>query len=320
MDGTLCLREVVAELARRGWRLLKTEPIGSGSGARLARLHVVDDRGRPTPLIVKRPAPPAREVDFYEHVLPHFPDYAPVPLGIFPAPVSALLLPDLGPSLKARWAALHPSAQAALALDLARFLADFHETGRHLPATARRQVPPYPRDSSRRWAQRALDALAELATAGRLDPRRVDALGAMAGEVYGSRGEFCAGAAAVLHGDPHFANLCSPGPGRWALIDWEYLEIGPAVRDLTVLLLDVADETLHPTMRAAWAERLLAHGWTPAALGSEALYATAFFDNTLMMVGFEIDQATARNCPWAAIQPLVERRLRWLEHAFRFLG
>lgn len=321
MDEAIWPPDLAGELDRRGWRLMETEPLAeSASGAHLFRLHVADGFGRRRTLLLKRPAPPSREADFYREVLAHFPDHSLTPLGIFGAPFPAVLLPDLGPTVKERWDALEASAQTALALDLARFLADFHEAGRHLPEAVRKRIPPYPRDSSERWASRALHALRELAAAGRVDAPRIDALARMANDVYGSRGVFDEGAAAVLHGDPHFANLCLRKDGRYALIDWEYLELGPPVRDLTVMLLDVADESLHPAIRAAWAGRLLEHGWSPSELGSDALYATVSFDNTLMMAGFEIGQAKASGRPWSAVGPLLERRLNRLEDVYRRLA
>ncbi|KUO95483.1 phosphotransferase [Ferroacidibacillus organovorans] len=118
----------------------------------------------------------------------------------------------------------------------------------------------------------------------------------------------------MTHGDAHLGNLFDQD-GRLEWIDWAFAAYAPPQRDLAVLVQDLAEETLHDMLRERMVTGYARAGWDIDRQAFARAYAAAFFENTWMMIGFDLqarlDETTEAQRKTRALQ-----KLSWIARAW----
>ncbi|MDQ0190029.1 phosphotransferase [Alicyclobacillus cycloheptanicus] len=231
----------------------------------------------------------------------------------------SLLLEDAGVPLKDVLRERSPAGQLALIGQSISWLTSLHiqfeaMSQRWLEAGT---LDRYPVSSSVAWAQEALAQLAWARDDG-IDgctPEVVRDVAGCAEKVYTHLEAWMTGRATLTHGDPHLGNLLL-NSGRLTLIDWEYPSVAIPQRDLAIFLQDVLDESAHEMAWTRFTELLQDAGWPVAEEAFRIGWLACFFDNTLMMLGWEILQCRRGTLPRSELALILGHKLRWLQATF----
>ena len=128
------------------------------------------------------------------------------------------------------------------------------------------------------------------------------------------RESLLAGRCTMTHGDAHLGNLFDQGD-RLQWIDWAFAAYAPPQRDLAVLVQELEDETLHVALRERMVTGYVRAGWEMDHQAFARAYAAAFFENTWMMIGFDLqtrlDETTEAQRKARALQ-----KLSWIARAW----
>jgi|GEM_PF-3418902 len=129
---------------------------------------------------------------------------------------------------------------------------------------------------------------------------------------------FMAGRTTITHGDPHLENLLFQHD-HFCLIDWEYTAVAVPSRDFAILLQDVLDDDMRHSLRTTYWDRLRQNGWRVDEDAFETTYQACLFDNTLMMLGWEVSKFRNGHLNQPELEVIVATKLRWLRECFRRL-
>ncbi len=129
---------------------------------------------------------------------------------------------------------------------------------------------------------------------------------------------FMDGRTTITHGDPHLENLLFQH-GRFCLIDWEYTAVTVPSRDFAILQQDVLDDDMRNSLRTTYWDRLRQNGWRVDDDAFEIAYQACLFDNTLMMLGWEVSKYRNGHLNQPELEVIVATKLRWLRECFRRL-
>ncbi len=310
-------------LSEHGWRARSVTPITGGYAATLYRLTLMDEFGEIKSAVYKKLAEGrANEAVFYKGALSATPELVPAIYGwVETADEIGILMEDCGVAFKSILRTVPQVERMAWQKRAVAWLADQHSHYEdRLPVMMAAGLPAtYPVHSSVEWAQMAFDRLDELADAARPDialaPADVLRVREMAAWFYPHYPAWLEGRVTLTHGDPHLENLLV-ADGRFRLIDWEAACVALPQRDLAVLLQDVLRASERTALETTYFDRLRLHGWDVDSQDFADSYAAFFFDNTLMMLGWEIHKFMTGHLSSAEIAAIVEVKLRWLDDAF----
>ncbi|MHB1682386.1 MAG: phosphotransferase family protein [Bacilli bacterium] len=151
-----------------------------------------------------------------------------------------------------------------------------------------------------------------------VDASVVSEIGAMMAWFYPRYPGFMDGRTTITHGDPHLENLLFQH-GRFCLIDWEYTAVAVPSRDLAILLQDVLEDDMRHSLRTVYWDRLRQNGWRVDDDAFEIGYQACLFDNTLMMLGWEVSKYRNGHLNQPELEVIVATKLRWLRECFRRL-
>ncbi|PWK14923.1 aminoglycoside phosphotransferase family protein [Tumebacillus permanentifrigoris] len=308
-------------LQRKGWRLIEAQPMLGGYAATLYRLRVVDEQGQAREAIYKRFDPTrTAELELYRTVLPEVPHAIPALYGIVDEDgEQGLILEAAGVAVKTVFAGEREMLHELVTL-LARLHSALAEKSQQWLAEGRASA--YPFESSAAWADTALAELTWLAGQERmhLHPQRVDEVRDMAAQFYPRYPEWAVGRTTYTHGDPHLENVLVQAAGQYRLIDWEWACVSLPQRDLSILLQDVLEEELHEFAYDAFQTRLVQQGFAiPDPLAFRRAFRACLFDNTLMMLGWEIGKYRNGFLTESEMERILTAKLRWLHECHREL-
>nr|WP_236587736.1 phosphotransferase [Tumebacillus amylolyticus] len=311
-----CLRA----LHLRGWELVESNPIRGGYAAELYRLTVRDETGQLREVIYKKFSPERNsELELYRTVLPEVPHAIPTLYGVVDEDgEQGLILEAAGVPVKAVFSEQDAQGKREMLRGLLELLANLHtslqEKSQHW--LAKGQVSSYPFESSAQWAEITVQELAGLTEHGKfgVDTELVREVRGMAAAFYPRYPEWAVGATTYTHGDPHLENILIQN-GHTRLIDWEWACVSLPQRDLSILLQDVLEDELHEFALEVYQELV--------PISNPSQFRTAFqaclFDNTLMMLGWEIRKYLDGHLTDAELARILPTKLRWLRTAYQSL-
>lgn len=333
-------------LQQRGWQLLDGQPIRGGFAAELYRLRVVDEQGVVREAVYKRLLPERNtELALYRDVLPEVPHAIATLYGVVDVEgEQGLILEAAGVAVKEVFAQQNCEEQRKTLRELIRLLADLHVAlaDKSQQWLVEGRTSAYPFQSSQEWAQTAIEQLAWLKdhaaerqrlstdTSTRLEERQgrvslpieldwVREAQEMADVFYPRYPEWTVGRQTYTHGDPHLENVLVQGD-QYRLIDWEWACVSLPQRDLSILLQDVYMEELHDEALPLFQHELEIRGWEvgdPSAF--RRAYLACLFDNTLMMLGWEIGKYRDGYLGDAVLARILAVKWGWLQSSFREL-
>lgn len=309
-------------LSANGYRTRMVEPITGGYAATLYRLEVNTPTGAACTLVYKR-LTSERQAEWvlYQTVLRGRTELIPHVVACLQSDTeTGILMQDEGPTLKSVLAPLDPLAQRPLLEQAATWLADLHVHYEHHVAALVVQglQPTYPIASAASWSEWAIEELHRLcedACAPLLDVSQVRALDSMRAWFYPRYPRWLAGRCTLTHGDPHHENLLVAHSG-FRLIDWEATCVAVPQRDLAIFLQDILDESLHAAVTSAYFNHLQANGWKTTEPSFLRSFAAVFFDNTLMMLGWEVHKYYGGYLSQEELARIMRVKLHWLAASF----
>ena len=300
-------------LRRRGWRVTGAAPIIGGYAASLFKLRVEDADGLARNAVYKRFAKGReQEALLYGRVFAGIPDLVPQVLGhIKEGDEAGILMAYAGETVKTTLKRLQPAERTRLLMDAVLRLADMHIQFEACLAglIERGLLSRYPLQSSISWAHFSLGMLKMMDS---VEEKRIET---MSDWFYPRYEKWLHGRITLTHGDPHLENILISG-GGFRLIDWEASCAAVPQRDLAVFLQDVLDGGQHAALRETYLERLRSAGWNVNHPEFNHSFEAVFFDNTLMMLGWEIYKYREGHLAFEEISAILRTKIGWMEKSF----
>jgi hypothetical protein len=297
------------------------EPIVGGFAATLYRVRAWDEQGKAVDAVYKRFVEGRdAELSLYEKIASELPYGLPALYGIVEEEFEkGILVADSGLVLKPEFRRQGRAEQEGILADLVGMLAELHVTfaGKGAEWAEDGVISSYPYESSLEWARAALERLGELVDAegGVVTRETVQDVTAMVDAFYPRYQEWTAGRQTFTHGDPHMENILIDG-GRLRLIDWEYASLALPQRDLSILLQDVLDEGLHEYALSRFRGELVERGWEVGEDSFLRGFHACLFDNTLMMMGWEIYKFQMGNLEIGELEEIMTAKVGWMRRCF----
>lgn len=281
--------------------------------------------GTPNPFIYKHCAPSrSMEIPLLKALSGKLADFMPAVVTIIDTPQEhGVLMHDGGPTLKSLLRHGTPSENRWILESFARFLAKLHLS---FATDAKRWnshriLPSYPFHASHTYAEDALARLSWLATQRAIEgwsQPQVNSLTQQAETFYASFERFVAGPLTLTHGDPHLDNILLHNR-EFRLIDWEFACLATPQRDLSIFLQDILDDQLYERSYTAYVSAMSEGGWPILANESTTAYLAWLFDNTLMMLGWEVEKYTNGHLDGVSLTRILAVKHRRMEQAFERL-
>jgi len=304
---------------RRGWELLRTQQ----KAERVFRLQWRNDRDEVVDTILKCVG--LQEIVWYsELMLCWGKQYTVIPVDVGRIPMPYVLLPDLGASLKERLESLDVVDRKEKLKAAVRQIAQMHVDSR-VPVQEWLQqgkIQEYSIASSSAWEQTAIAEIWRLADQGWIGARNwANKICMQSQNVLSQLAAWTnrPGLLTLIHGDPHLGNWLTTKNGDVRLIDWEYLSMGAPARDLTILLQDVWEPPLQDALFLIWQDILRHGGWPVDSEEFMRTFHAARFDNTLMMLGFELAAFQRGSLTREAMEQIWEIKTGWIDDDFEKL-
>ena len=312
-------------LAEKDWTVISWGRMTGGFTAPVFRLRVRKKSGVALDMVYKQLIPGrTRDFDLPDDVWGALAAYAPRRIvRIHEDEEKGMLMEDAGQPIKSILAAVDPAQRATLVQDAVKLVAQLHvklEQNSHAWIVLG-VMDTYPVESARAWGNDAVNGLARLTEQGfhGLDMVQVAQVRYMVRRFYPSLPQWLKGRSTVTHGDPHMENLLLRQK-QFCLIDWEYACITVPQRDITILLQDVLTAELHQLARKTYWDYLRRHGWSVDDQSFETTYQACLFDNTLMMLGWEIFKFHQGFLSQMELESIVATKLKWLQGSFDYLS
>ena len=324
MQNTFALPPgLTAWLTEHGWQLAHAKPIVGGYAARLYRLHLYDQRGMSRRAIYKMLATNrSQEVKWYRYVFTQVPELIPKVFGyVKNDSEEGILMEDCGVTVKSFIRNYPPHEQTAWLKNVLRWLGDMHIAYEPKLSSLVKKglLATYPVHSSVTWAQSAIAHIKKLAEASTpmipLTRDDADQVAAMSEWFYPRYAQWLRGRVTLTHGDPHLENILVEGD-RFRLIDWEATCAAIPQRDLAILLQDVLIQDQNATLQKFYFSHLGANGWDVNTQDFKDSFQAVYFDNTLMMLGWEINKYREGYLSSDEITVIVNAKLQWLRTSY----
>lgn len=300
----------------KGWRIVASEPVFGEHAAVLTRLGFTTPDGVSIPAVYKRFATSrATEASLYPLIAKELGHFAPQWFGtVMGDGEYGIVLADAGMPVK-RYLDEHPSRQQECLVEVARWLASLHISHE---STAREWLDrgllqTYPFDAIQAWWQQALDGLewAERQDVGGITPQLRRELDRLTQSIGPQLSELMTGRQTLTHGDPHLGNILL-NPTGFCLVDWEFACASVPQRDLSVLVQDILDPALFDGTKSAFEQTLAAAGWNTNDSAFQRTFNACLFDNTLMMIGWEIQNVRRGHSLVPPLDARLRIKLDWL--------
>lgn len=311
--------ELQQALAEMGWSLIEQERVVGGFTGTLYRLRLRDQVGAEVRAVYKRFAE-GRDAErtFYQQVVPLLAHGVPRLYRIVAE--KGLLIEDAGKSVKSIFRSGDAASQKEILAGIVALFAELHASLEQVSDAWRQDglVSPYPFHSSIDFANEALVELDEqLGKLDGVDRALLAELREIASFFYPRYQRYVEGRQTFTHGDPHMENILHDGR-QFRLIDWEYSSLAVPVRDVTILLQDVLDQSLHPFVLDLYRSEMEIRGWVFEADFDDA-YTACMLDNTLMMLGFELWKYRQGHLKKAEIETILAIKCGWIRQCARKL-
>ncbi|WDL98327.1 phosphotransferase family protein [Alicyclobacillus sp. ALC3] len=312
--------------AARNWTVLRAERLVGGFAAlAIYQIVVLSPDLEQVPLVYKQMAPDrSSEWSLYESLSSALADYMPRLFAQIQDPAGrGLLLEDVGEPLKTTLSRSMPRTRSPLILQAVTWLTELHIRFRERSQTWLRDgvLATYPVKSSIVWAEEALERVtwaAEVGIGG-VTADDIRALERQAQLFYPQLQAWMQGPSTVTHGDPHLENLLVRGQ-TLKLTDWEFACVAVPQRDLTIFVQDILDDDLRRAAYSHFCSVLRNAGWSVDNDAFRVSWLACFFDNTLMMLGWEVFKYRQGHLSRAELEVITATKLRWLRDAFSELS
>ncbi len=321
MDATRLPSGLLRWMKERGWIVHSAHEISGGFAARIYRLHV-QAKDHDAHIIYKQVAKDrSGELSLIPDVMDLLSDLAPHVYGVVAQDnETGILLEYLGDTLKSTIEHLNARKRLTTIKQATIFLASLHKEQEH---NTDRLIhggvtPSYPVSSAIEWANRAITELSWARQHGfsrEITERSVIDCKAMLDAFYPQYPAFLQPRVTLTHGDPHFDNMMITKNG-FRLIDWEAACITAPQRDVAVFLQDVLDERLFQTVLDVYCQSMAQEGWDVENRTFARTFQAFLFDNTLMMLGWEIHKFREHHLGEFELRVILKVKLAWLYDSF----
>ncbi len=304
---------------RRGWELLSAKR----KTDRVFRLQWRNDRDEVVDTIFKCIG--LQESVWYSELMFRWgKQYTVMPVEVGTVPMPYVLLPDLGASLKERLQSLAAPDREEKLKAAVRQIAQMHvDTGAPVRDWLKQgKIQEYSIASSSAWEKTAIAEIGWLADQGWIGARNWVNKIRMQSEAVLSHLATWTNRSVLLtliHGDPHLGNWLTTANGDFRLVDWEYLSMGAPARDVTILLQDVWEPPLQDALFFTWQAILRDGGWPVDSEEFRRAFHAARFDNTLMMLGFELAAFQGGRITREEMEQIWEIKTGWIDDDFQQL-
>lgn len=311
-------------LAEKSWTVVTWERMTGGFTSFVFRFRVRKKSGVELDAVYKQFSPGrTTEFNLYEGVLSTLIAYTPYMIAsIHEADEKGVLMEDAGQSMKSIFALVDSARRMKLLEDAVKWLAQLHVTleQKSQDWLSSGLLNEYHVTSAQVWSNDAVKGLTWLTEQGfnGIDVVQLAQIKDMVQRFYPSFADWLKGRSTLTHGDPHMENLLVH-QGQFRLIDWEYSCVTVPQRDLTILLQDVLADELHQVARKTHWDYLRQHGWCVDDESFETAYQACFFDNTLMMLGWEIFKFRQGFLSRMELECIVTTKIKWLYESFQYL-
>ena len=227
-----------------------------------------------------------------------------------------VLMDDLGDTLKTKLHALPLAQQEVILRQAMVFLADFSHASIAMLSTLQQHGVPdgYAFASSSVWCRRSLENCQTFLNDDQtmaLHRDQVEAVCAFYPTFEKNYPTWLTGTQVLTHGDPHLDNWFYQDH-KFYLIDWEAASITASSRDLAIVLQDLLDPTLFKIAFTTYQKRWKELGHDTESNEYRLAFVASFFDNTLMMLGWEIQKYLDHHLTREALEKLLAVKLNWL--------
>ncbi len=308
-------------LSEQGWFIIQAIQLVGGFSAILYKIRVRTQLNAEIEIIYKQGTPNrTQELVLYKEVLCHLKHYAPRLLGnIQTVAEHGIIIEYAGQPLKSV-ISQQSRAQKKTLLDAAVvWLATMHIEFAQMSRAWLQSgcLDLYSIESAYAFAQTSIQALQWLCKQRlcNLEISTTFEVQRMAEWFYPRYPKWQTGRRTLTHGDTHLENLLQNGH-HYCLIDWEYACIAVPSRDLTIFLQDILEDDLHNHVRKTYQDYLAQHGWDIKTTNFEETYQACLFENTLMMLGWEIQKFRTGNLTKSELEKIVRTKLKWLRQCY----
>ncbi|XXM74471.1 phosphotransferase [Lysinibacillus sphaericus] len=270
---------MVQRLTEKNMKLLKREVIKGAHAGAICRLDVLNEDGENSCLIYKEfAADRNNEVEIYSMLSSCIDSFSKV-IGIWESAPQAILMADLGSSLKKDVRLLSRRNKTALLEKVIERLASLHEV------SGRVELPVHTVTSEwLEWAENQLYRLCQKyhwAEPGwiKLIEKTYTQLNVIN---YKQR---CP--QVITHGDPHLENIFYQDGQVW-FIDWEWAAMSSPLRDITILCQDIYDPQLIQFISRTYCKKL--SNLTIPFEDYQQDFNYFYIDHTTMMLAWEIEK------------------------------
>lgn len=314
--------ELTRWLANANWTVLHTERVVGGFAAlAIYRITVQKPENTRLSLVYKQLAPGRlSEWRIYDTLSPALAGYMPHLFAkIEETSGRGLLLENVGVPLKHVLAGGTLAEQYRLVLQAVSWLTTMHLQFSECSSTwlQNRLLGSYPVSSSLTWAEEALERVEWAADVGIAGLTRDDVrdVKRCARWFYPNLETWMRGPATVTHGDPHLDNLLIRA-STFKLTDWEFTCVTIPQRDLAILVQDVLQDDMREAAFQRFCHTLRNAGWAVDEPVFQVGWLACFFDNTLMMLGWEVFKFRHGHLSRQELEVIVPAKLRWLQQTF----
>lgn len=321
MESTILPSGLVMWLNQQNWLVLSAHEITGGFAATIYHLHLrANDQN--IDVIYKQLAKDRTgELSLIPNVMDQLSGLAPRVYGVIAErDETGILFEYLGDTLKSTMQHLSQRERTEAVRQATIFLASLHKDQEHNTDHLIKSgiTPYYPISSAVAWAHTAIKELSWVAQNGfstEVSEKTVTKSKAMLNAFYPHYHNFLQPRVTLTHGDPHFENIIVTKQG-FHLIDWEGACITSPQRDLAIFLQDVLDEHLFHTVWATYRQSMALGGWDVENKAFITTFHAFLFDNTLMMLGFEIQKFRKHYLAETEIRTILRTKLSWLHDSF----
>ncbi len=321
MDLTKLPLGLLRWMKEHDWVALSAHQIIGGFAAVIYRIHVqVQDQDRH--VIYKQVTKDrSGELSLIPDVMDLLSNQAPHVYGVVKEQdETGILMQYVGDTLKSTIKYFDANQRTTVVKQAALFLASLHtKQEHHVKSLIQAGVTPYyPVESALAWANKAITELSWAQQYGfsrEITERSLKDCKIMLDTFYPQYPTFLQSHVTLTHGDPHFDNIVVT-KNSFRLIDWEGACITAPQRDIAIFLQDVLDEQLFKTVYDVYRQSMEKEGWNVENKTFTRTFQAFLFDNTLMMLGWEIHKFREHYLDEFELRTIITTKLAWLYESF----
>lgn len=257
---------------------------------KLYRIHAKDRDAKYINVIYKQFAKHrCNEIEIYQSLYPLLPQFMPRTLQVYRTGDKAMLFEDLGQSIKTQ-IDVSGELQKENLLEILAKLADLHTIGQNLRGMLLKNNILINYKQVNNWMKWASPMLKELERQQFpwFSSTWITKFNEQV-ELFNARGIAPSGNITLTHGDPHLDNVFIKNKNVY-FIDWEWATITSPLRDFTLLIQDIYDQSLVEWSIKKYQGFLKEKGYVITEDEFNNDFAYYYFENTLKMLAWDIEK------------------------------